>query len=190
MKPYQRERQIRRERARAGLTMLDCWFCGLNCRDFTELAAHVKREHDGETQPRPGVSPVNHGRTKASSSTMAKSSRRGNDDRREFLRAADLPRKGTTIIKLGNVIRTFKGDYGVQLVIECEVNGHEYDFGVKVNGANHIALEKKLGRNLIAWSGKTIKATVAQFDSDEGRKDYIELEGAGDREGNRRRERD
>jgi hypothetical protein len=189
MKPYQRERQVRRERARRGLTMLDCYFCGRNARDFTELAAHVKREHADETL-RPGESSVKPRATKASSSNMAKSSKRTNDDRREFLRAADLPRKGTSVIKLGNVIRTFKGDYGVQLVIECEVNGHEYDFGVKVNGANHIALERKLGRNLVAWAGKTIKATVAQFDSDEGRKDYIELEGAGDRDGNRRRERE
>jgi hypothetical protein len=183
---YQREARTRRERARAGLTMLDCYFCGHNCRDFTELAAHVKREH-ADTSERPRPLSDNPGRTKARAA-MARGTRQSQPERREFLRAADLPRKGTSVIKLGNSIRTFKGDYGVQLVIEVEVNGHEYDFGVKVNGANHIALEKKLGRNLVAWAGKSVKATVSTFDSDEGRKDFIELEGAGDRE--RRRERD
>ncbi len=103
-------------------------------------------------------------------------------DRREFVRAKDLNSRGTTDIKFGKVIRTFTSRYGAQLIIEVTVNGKPFDFGVKLNGANHIALEKKLGRNLVAWAGATVKATVKTFDSDEGEKEYIELVGAGRRE--------
>jgi hypothetical protein len=69
------------------------------------------------------------------------------------------------------------------------VNGEPFALGIKLNSANHIALEKKLGRNMVKWPGATVKATVKSFEGDRGNVEYIELEGAGDREGNRR-ERD
>ncbi len=107
------------------------------------------------------------------------------DDRREFLKAGDLSRRGTTSIVFGDSIRTFDGKFGAQLIIDCTVNGEPFALGIKLNSANHIALEKKLGRNMLKWADANVKATVETFEGDSGRVEYIALEGSQDR-----RERD
>lgn len=110
------------------------------------------------------------------------------DDRREFLKHADLSRRGTTAIVFDDPgsIRTFDGKFGAQIIVDVHVNGEPFALGIKLNSANHIALEKKLGRNMLKWPGASVKASVATFDGDNGKVEYIEFEGANDRE----RERD
>ncbi len=166
--------QKQRERKRSGLTMLDCYFCGKNLVDFTALAEHVKREHPDAAK----LSAYQGSSTGSGVDKPMAAKAASTNDKREFLRPADLNRKGKTTIKFEDSIRTYTGKYGAQLLIGVKVNGKPFEFGIKLNGQNHIALEKKLGRNLIAWKNASVDATVKTFDSDDGEREYIELVGA------------
>jgi len=168
--------------------MLDCWYCGDNFPDFTALAEHVKAWHGPNDVPNK-LPPLRSGATteRMENRPMAKKAAAKQDDRREFLKHNDLSRRGTTVIEFGDSIRTFDGKFGAQLIIDVTVNGEPFALGIKLNSANHIALEKKLGRNMLKWAGAKVKATVESFEGDRGTVEYIQLEGAGDRD---KRDRD
>jgi hypothetical protein len=100
-------------------------------------------------------------------------------ERLPFLKPGDLGR-GENELKIGHEIRTYAGgSFGPQIILQVELDGDRYDWSMKINGKNHIALETKFGRNMLNWIDQTVAVERETFTDDKGEeKSYIAIAGS------------
>jgi hypothetical protein len=150
-----------------------CPDCGAGYERFNSLAFHRANECKGahmarDERKRDDRNDRDNDRDRKRSSSS---------QRAEFLKPGVLSRDFETLT-IGGSIRTFKSDFGIQLVVSVKVGGRDYDWGLKINGGAHIAVEQQLGRNLLRWEGKTLQVRRGEWEDRDGNmKDRVEIEG-------------
>lgn len=92
-----------------------------------------------------------------------------------FLTVAHID--GDTQLVIGDNIRLYTGgQYGDNIIVRVAADGGAgedpiFDWSIKIGKQAFLRLEKKLGKNLLQWPGKSITVRVAQFNGN----DYIEV---------------
>lgn len=124
-----------------------------------------QQEHD-ERNP-PPESGTTRGSARGSSS-------RQQPDRNPFLKPEHFPGDyGIEYdITLVSPIRLYTGGkFGDQLIVGVDRDGKTYDWSIKIGGQQFMRLEKKLGKDLIAWPHRTVAVAIASYNDN----DYIEV---------------
>ena len=91
----------------------------------------------------------------------------GKTERRPWLKPEHMPdMNGVELdVQIGDEIRLYTGgDFGQQLI--CAVtdeNNRDFDWSIKIGGQQFMRLEKKLGKNLLGWSGKVVAVTRDEY---------------------------
>lgn len=77
------------------------------------------------------------------------------------------------------------GRWGSQLILTVSFYGRTTTepivlrrLGIKIGSANLIALEKRLGKNLMAWPGQSFGLHIASFREHGQRREYLCVDGA------------
>lgn len=106
-------------------------------------------------------------------------SRSSEEPRAEFLRPDDVPRGRSIQLDIRPAIRLYTSEYGTRLILGVQLDGNDYDWGIKLGSANYIELEQKFGRNLMAWPTNSIKVRRETFEGRDGRDvTYLAVEGS------------
>lgn len=106
--------------------------------------------------------------TRTAGAKPPRADRNGSDAMNAFLKADHIGRgnigdKG--IVTLTGKVRVNDSDFGEQMICEARVNGHVYDWGIKLNSVNHRLLEDRLGKafdNTAKWKGTKIPVVVKE----------------------------
>jgi len=95
--------------------------------------------------------------------------------RRPWLKAEHMPTmNGVELdIQIGSEIRLYTGgEFGQQLILAVtDENNRDFDWSIKIGGQQFLRLEKKFGKNLLAWPEKVVAVTRNEFDG----KPYVEV---------------
>lgn len=86
-------------------------------------------------------------------------------DRRAFLRVSDVP-AGGAVVTFNGKSRVDRGSYGDQLVCEVRMGSKEYNWGMKIGGAAHRALQGASGRKI--KPGLKLNVEPREFENDRG----------------------
>lgn len=80
-----------------------------------------------------------------------------------FLKAGDIgDLDDRAKLTLTGKVRIADSGFGEQMICECKYDGKVYDWGFKVNGANHRILFKRFGKDERKWRGP-VSVTVKEF---------------------------
>jgi len=80
-----------------------------------------------------------------------------------FIKAADIGGiDDTAVLTLTGKVRVGDSGFGEQMICEVKYNRETYDWGFKVNGANHRILFKRFGSNESKWRG-AVNVTIKEF---------------------------
>lgn len=80
-----------------------------------------------------------------------------------FIKAADIGDiDAEAVLTLTGKVRIADSGFGEQVICEVKYDGDTYDWGFKVNGANHRQLFKRFGSNEKLWRGR-VNVTIKEF---------------------------
>lgn len=169
--------QQRQDRARrAG--KLDCAFCGLGYTDFNSLAFHVanrcrfvsesvlsKRAEQSTMSKKAAARKHDAPRYASGAIPDAGPASADRGDRRAFLRVGDIPASGAVVVFNGES-RVVKGSFGDQLMCGVRIGGREYDWGIRLGGSVHRALQAVAGKRI--KPGLRMNVEPREFENDKG----------------------
>lgn len=130
----------------------------------------VRKRQMAKTARRTAPAPT---RTGAPRSSPRGASRRGSvpppsqsaqeSEYNPFIKASDIGDLDERAkLALTGKVRVADSGFGEQMICECRYDGKIYDWGFKVNGANHRILFKRFGKDERKWRG-TVNVTVKEF---------------------------
>lgn len=80
-----------------------------------------------------------------------------------FIKASDIGDiDDAAALTLNGKVRVADSGFGEQVICEVRYDGSVYDWGFKVNGANHRLLFKRFGKDEKKWKGK-VNVTIKEF---------------------------
>ncbi len=82
----------------------------------------------------------------------------GGGDFAPYLKAKDIPAKGTHKIVLTGDVRESSGKFGDGIDIGVKVGKKIFSMTVKFDSGNYRRLIEKFGKNIPKWKGKTMSA--------------------------------
>lgn len=86
-------------------------------------------------------------------------------DRRAFLRVGDIP-AGGAMVTFNGESRVVKGSFGDQLMCGVRIGNKEYDWGIRLGGSVHRALQALAGKRI--KPGLKLSVEPREFENDKG----------------------
>lgn len=105
-------------------------------------------------------------RPRAASGSVPDAGESPNGERRAFLRVGDIPKGGAVLTFNGESRVSDKGNYGGQLICGVRMNGREYDWGIKLGGSAHRALQNATGKRI--KPNLKLNVEPREFENDRG----------------------
>lgn len=160
---------------------LDCVFCRRWFATFGDLSSHVKRAHasardsdviDAISRASEQLAHEEGDRDMALPQPTAPArqepeARAERGPRREFLKAARLGKPGARrTIQLSGNVRVVDGNFGPQVVVNCEYEGKGYILAVNLDSPNYTLLVERFSDDETKWFGSVDVAVKAGASSD------------------------
>jgi len=105
------------------------------------------------------------GRSYASGAVPDAGESTSNAERRSFLRVGDVP-AGGTVVTFNGESRVTKSTFGDQWVCGVRMGGREYDWGIRMGGSVHRAIQKMTGKRI--KPGLKVSVEPREFENDKG----------------------
>lgn len=79
-----------------------------------------------------------------------------------YLKASDIPSKGTTKVKLVGNVRESNSEYGNGVNVDVIIGKKKYSWTIKFTSGNYRRLHERFGDNPAKWTG-TVSVVKAEY---------------------------